>query len=276
MADCYDLHSHSILSDGALSPTELVQRAKQQGVSALALTDHDSVAGLAEARACATQIELTFINGIELSCQWQNYTLHIVGLGINPEHAELLAATQQLQQTRHIRAEKIAAKLAKKGIPNALDFILPAVGVGMVTRSHFAHFLVEQQHVNTQQQAFDRYLGKGKAAYVATQWAEMGEAIHWINEAGGVAVLAHPLRYKFSSNLLKRLLQAFVDVGGRGIEVVTGRSNPDDIQRVSRFAEQFNLAASVGSDFHAPEQWLELGRLAPLPPTLKPIWQLLN
>jgi hypothetical protein len=175
------------------------------------------------------------------------------------------------------RAEKIADKLEKKRIPGALEAVKKAAGEGMITRTHFADFLLSQFHVSTQQEAFDRYLGTGKAAYVSTTWAELDLAVSWITESGGVAVLAHPLRYKLTASWMKRLLAAFKETGGLGIEVVTGRCNSDEIKLAAGYAKRFELAGSVGSDFHSPaNQWVELGRLAPLPEGVKPVWELLN
>jgi len=175
------------------------------------------------------------------------------------------------------RAEKIADKLEKKRIPGALDAVKKAAGEGMITRSHFADFLLSQFHVSTQQEAFDRYLGAGKSAFVATTWSDMALAINWITESGGVAVLAHPLRYNLTASWMKRLLAAFKEAGGLGIEVVTGRYNSDEIKTVAAYATRFELAGSVGSDFHNPSnQWIELGRLAPLPENIKPVWELFN
>jgi 3',5'-nucleoside bisphosphate phosphatase len=277
MTEHYDLHCHSTASDGALSPTDLVQRAHQNGVTALALTDHDTTMGLAEARACADALGMRLIDGIELSTSWQNKCLHIVGLGIDPNYAPLANATHELQTTRLERAQKIAEKLEKKHITGAFEAVKKAAGQGMITRSHFADFLLSQFHVTTQQEAFDRYLGKGKPAFVATTWADMEIAIHWITEAGGVAVLAHPLRYKLTANWMKRLLAAFKEAGGQSMEVVTGRNNTDEIKLLATYASHFELAGSVGSDFHSPvSPWLELGRLAPLPNNIRPVWELLN
>jgi len=276
MPELYDLHCHSTASDGALSPTAVVLRAHQHGVTALALTDHDTTAGLAEAQISATATGIELIPGIELSTLWQNQCFHIVGIGINPEHPPLVEATHNLQATRMERAEKIADKLAKKRIPGAMEAVKKAAGDGMITRSHFADFLVSQHHVDTQQEAFDRYLAKGKPAYVATPWAELALAVNWITESGGVAILAHPLRYKLSANWMKRLLTAFKSAGGQGIEVITGRINSDEINRAATLAACFELAGSTGSDFHCPDQWVELGRLAPLPDYIKPVWELLD
>ncbi|MGZ8190540.1 MAG: PHP domain-containing protein [Methylococcaceae bacterium] len=277
MSEIYDLHCHSTASDGALSPSELVQRAHQRGVTTLALTDHDTTAGLREAQECATTTGIKLIAGIELSTNWQNKCFHIVGLGINPAYPPLAEATQRLQHIRLERAEKIAGKLEKKGIPGALDAVKKAAGDGMITRSHFADFLLAQHHVDSQQEAFDRYLANGKAAYVATIWAELELAVSWITQSGGVAVLAHPLRYNLTANWMKRLLTAFKDAGGQGMEVVTGRNSPDEIKLAANYARRFELAGSTGSDFHSPEnQWVELGRFAPLPDNIKPVWELLG
>ena len=277
MIERYDLHCHSTASDGALTPTEVVQRAAEFGVTALALTDHDTTAGLAEAQQQADSVGLHLIPGIELSCNWQNKCLHVVGLGIDPSYAPLANATHLLQSTRLERAEKIAFKLEQKRIPGAMLAVKKAAGEGMITRSHFADFLLSQNHVATQQEAFDRYLAKGKSAYVSTTWAELEVAINWITESGGVAVLAHPMRYKLTANWMNRLLAAFKEAGGQGIEVITSRMNPDELRRVADFAKRFDLAGSVGSDFHNPANpWVELGRLPALPTHIKPVWELLN
>ncbi|MDD2724693.1 MAG: PHP domain-containing protein [Methylovulum sp.] len=274
--EIYDLHCHSTASDGSLSPTAVVQRAFERGVTALALTDHDTTAGLAEARLCATAAGIKLIPGIELSAQWQKQCFHIVGLGIDPDYAPLAEATHLLQGTRMCRAEKIAEKLAQKHIPGALEAVMKAAGDGMVTRSHFADFLVAGHHVDSQQDAFDRYLAKGKPAYVATPWAELAQAVAWIIESGGVAVLAHPLRYNLTANKMKKLLAVFKEAGGQGMEIVTGRISPDEIRRAAHFAKSFGLSGSMGSDFHSPDQWVELGRLAALPTGIQPVWELLD
>lgn len=276
MPEIYDLHCHSTASDGALSPADLVLRAQRQGVTTLALTDHDTTAGLAEARSQAAAIGVKFIDGIELSTTWEGKCLHIVGLNIDPTYPPLAEATQNLQTTRMQRAEQIALKLEKKHIAGALEAVKKAAGDGMITRTHFADFLLSQGHVCTQQEAFDRYLAKGKPAYVSTPWAELGVAVNWITESGGVAVLAHPLRYNLTANWMKRLLAAFKETGGQGIEVVTGRITSEEIRMSADYARRFDLAGSAGSDFHNPDnQWVELGRLASLPAGVKPVWELL-
>jgi len=277
MADIYDLHCHSTASDGALSPTELVQRAFQKGVTALALTDHDTTAGLVEAECCAKLLGIRLIQGIELSTSWENKCFHIVGLNINPNYPPLAEASHNLLNIRLQRARIIAEKLAKNGINGAFEAVFDTVGKGMITRSHFADYLVSQNHVNSHQAAFDRYLGKGKPAYCSTEWAKLEEAIGWIVESGGIAVLAHPLRYQLTASWMRKLLTAFKATGGLAIEVVTGHYNPDEIRRLASYAINYQLAGSVGSDFHSPENpWLELGKLSPLPKTVKPVWELLN
>ncbi len=278
MSSVYDLHAHSTASDGALSPAELVARAVQQGVTTFALTDHDTVYGLAEAQQAAQELGLHFLNGIELSVTWNHHCFHIVGLNIDPNCATLLNGIAKIQQIRRERTQKIAQLLEKKHISGAYQTVMDRVGEkGMVTRSHFADFLVAQHYVDTEQEAFDRYLAQGKPAFVSTTWATLEEAVAWINQAGGVAVLAHPMRYKLTMSWLRRFLTAFKASGGRGIEVVTGRYNPDEVHRSAELARYFSLAASTGSDFHSPKYgWLELGKLAALPEGLVPVWDLLS
>lgn len=275
MTQLYDLHCHSTASDGALSPTDLIKRAAEKGVTTLALTDHDTTAGLLEAQNSANFLGLTLINGIEISAQWEKLGIHIVGLNITPEHEELQKVIAQLHLMRTERAEKISQKLAKKGILNALESVQKVARNEMITRVHFANFLVSQAHVATVSEAFDRYLGDGKVAYVSTIWTPLETAVQAIRTAGGVAVLAHPLRYKLTATRMRKLLSTFKNAGGQGMEVVTGRYNPDEMRVLANFATQFELAGSAGSDFHSPEnQWLELGRLAPLPEKVKPVWEL--
>ena len=277
MKECYDLHCHSTASDGALSPAALIERAQRQGVSRLALTDHDTTAGLAEARTTAVAANITLIPGIELSANWENRCFHIVGLNINANHRPLAEGCRRIQTIRSERAERIARKLEQKRIPDALNAVKKAAGDGMITRTHFADFLLSQHHVSTQQEAFDRYLGKGKAAYVSTRWAGLEEAVSWITGADGIAVLAHPMRYDLTAAWMKRLLSAFKEAGGRGIEVVYGQNQPEHIRLSADYAQRFELAGSVGSDFHTPANpWIELGRLSPLPSGITPVWELFD
>jgi 3',5'-nucleoside bisphosphate phosphatase len=277
MSETYDLHCHSTASDGALTPSAVIERAQRQGVTALALTDHDTTAGLDEAQHAAEAVGIRLISGIELSCHWQGKCLHIVGLGIDPAYAPLAEATHNLRHTRLQRAEQIALKLEKKRIPGALEAVKKMAGESMITRTHFADFLLSQGHVMSQQEAFDRYLAKGKPAYVVTPWADMSVALDWIIKSGGIAVLAHPLRYQLTASWLRRLLNVFKEAGGQAIEVVTGRYNAEEISNMADYAMRFGLAGSAGSDFHSPaNQYVELGRLAPLPPGIRPVWELLR
>ncbi len=275
MNEKYDLHCHSTASDGSLSPKEVVERAHQQGVTSLALTDHDTINGQQEAAESAVANNINYIPGIEISTTWENKCFHILGLNIDPQNATLNSNIKSLQLLRTERAKKIALKLEKRRVPNAYEAVVTMANGGMITRAHFAKFLLENSYVSTQQQAFDRYLGKGKTAFVSTIWADLHDVIHWINQAGGVAVVAHPLRYKLTASWMRRFLSAFKDAGGQGIEIITGRSSADEIRKSITFAHQYQLAASVGSDFHTPEnQWVELGRLAPLPDNIQPVWEL--
>lgn len=275
MTELYDLHCHSTTSDGDLSPTELVKRAAENGVTNLALTDHDTTDGLAEAKLCATELNINLINGIEISTQWEKQCLHIVGLNIDPTHEALQKIIHEAKIMRQERAEKIALKLEKKGVSGAMDFVRNSPIEGMITRSHFAHFLVSQFHVSTLQEAFDRYLGDGKSAYVSTTWNPLESSVQAIRAAGGIPVVAHPLRYKLTATRMKKMLGAFKNAGGLGMEIVTGRYNPDEMRILANYANQFELAGSMGSDFHSPEnQWIELGRLAALPASVKPVWEL--
>lgn len=273
----YDLHCHSTASDGALSPSAVVQRAHLQGVTDLALTDHDTVDGLTEAQGMADQLGMRFINGIELSATHLNQCLHIVGLGINPQHPALRQGLDDQQRIRGERAHKIADKLAKKRIPDAYPAVALAAGTGEITRSHFADFLVANGYVSSHQEAFDRYLGAGQPAFVPTVWADLAAVVEWIVSAGGVAILAHPMRYQLSNNWLNRMLRCFVAAGGQGIEVVTGRASADEIRYSLQLATTHQLYASSGSDFHSPDNpYVELGRLADLPSSSRPVWQLFH
>ena len=273
--ESYDLHCHSTASDGALSPTELVKRAHAKGVSTLALTDHDTIVGLPEAAQIADELGVRLIPGIEISATYLNQCLHIVGLNIDPKHPALLEGLAQQHAVRAQRAHKIAEKLAKKGFTGVYEAVKAAAGDGEITRSHFADFLVAQGAVKDQQDAFDRYLGKGRPGFVPTQWASLDDAVGWIRSAGGIAVLAHPLRYNLSFKWMNKALAAFKQAGGQGIEVVTGRASADDIQLSLKLLQKHQLYASVGSDFHNPENpWVELGRLAPLPASVTPVWAL--
>lgn len=271
----YDLHSHSLCSDGVLSPRELVARAKEYGVTALALTDHDTLAGQAEAHAAANDLGILAISGIELSCQWSGVGVHIVGLNFDLQSPIITDAVAHQQHVRRERAEVIANKLAKLGMQGALEGAQRFAGDGSVGRPHFAKWLIENNHVPTMSAAFKRYLGAGKPGDVKQMWPTIGEAVSWISSSGGLAVLAHPDKYKLTRTKLNRLLLDFVEVGGRAMEVVSGKQTASVTQYMAHIADKHQLYASCGSDFHVPEQaWQELGQFGSLPSQCQPIWGL--
>ena len=270
----FDLHTHSTASDGSLAPAELVQHAAACGIDVLALTDHDQTAGLSEAAraACVTGIE--FVPGIELSATWSHQTVHIVGLGIDPDCASLQAGIERISAFRHWRAEEIDRRLAKKGIYGALDGARSYAKGAILSRTHFAHFLVAQGHARDLRQVFKRFLVRGKPGYVPGEWASLEDALAWIREAGGLAVIAHPARYKISATRLRQLIGEFRESGGVGLEVVSGSHSRDDIISMSNLSCRFELAASAGSDYHGPENpYLDLGRLPSLPGECQPVWE---
>ncbi|NOY71054.1 MAG: PHP domain-containing protein [Gammaproteobacteria bacterium] len=269
----YDLHTHSTASDGTLTPTELVHRAKEQRVDVLALTDHDTVAGIEEAITAANAHSISLIPGVEISSQWQNTGIHIIGLDIDIQSNELLAQLQQLQTLRITRAQEMGHRLAKEGIPGAYQGALQYTREENLTRTHFARFLVAQGQAHSISSVFKHYLIQGKPGYVKTEWPILEEVVQWIKTAGGIAILAHPARYKFTASKMRRLLQDFKDQGGVGIEVAHGNGNRDETANNIKLAEQFELRASIGSDFHDPAiPWSELGRLPRLPADLPTVW----
>ncbi|MCC6302726.1 MAG: PHP domain-containing protein [Gammaproteobacteria bacterium] len=273
MGVCYDLHSHSRCSDGALSPAELVRHARACGVDVLALTDHDTTAGIAEARAAARDSGLCLIAGVEISVTWAQRVIHIVGLDIDPRCAGLQAGLAGLRWVRRERARHIADRLARCGIPGALEAAEVYAGAEVIGRNHFARFLVERGYVRDAKRAFKRYLGRGGSCHVASEWAGLAEAVAWIRAAGGIAVVAHPTRYAMSRGVMRRFLEEFTAAGGGGIEVVSGRHDVQQARMLAAYAREFGLCASVGSDFHAPENsWTVPGRLAALPPGCEPVW----
>lgn len=271
----YDLHLHSTASDGAYPPRELVAQAAAHGISALALTDHDSTAGLAEAGLAAAEQGLRLIPGVEVSTTWRDKSLHILGLNLDPACEPLRQGLAGLQALRGERAREMGRRLAKAGIPGVFEAARLKAGSGMITRTHFAQHLHEVHLAGSVRDAFDRYLAQGKPGYVPTRWADLEAAIGWIRTAGGVAVIAHPQRYKLTGSWLRRLLGEFRELGGAGLEVVSGTAAPGEVQSSAEFARRFDLAASCGSDFHGPQyQWPKLGRLPPLPAGLRPVWEL--
>jgi predicted metal-dependent phosphoesterase TrpH len=271
----FDLHTHSTASDGAYSPTELVRQAQAAGVTHLALSDHDCTNGLAEAITAAAECGLTLIPAVEISTTWHGKSVHIVGLNVNPNCLALQEGLARLQTLRVSRAEEMGQRLARENIEGGFESARALAGAGMITRTHFAQFLVNQGLASTVRQVFDHFLVQGKPGYVPTQWAGLGEAVDWINSAGGVAVLAHPQRYKLTGSWLGRLLLEFKADGGAAMEVIAGSASPGEIQSSAAAARRYGLLASVGSDFHSPDHsWLKLGRLPELPRDLTPVWRL--
>ncbi len=270
----FDLHTHSTASDGSLTPTELVQRAAACGIEVLALTDHDQTAGLAEASGAARQAGIEFVPGIELSVSWSHQTVHIVGLGIDPSCAALQAGIKRITAFRHWRAEEIDRRLAKKGIHGALEGARAYAKGAILSRTHFAHYLVAQGHAKDLRQVFKRFLVRNKPGYVPGEWASLEETLGWIQEAGGLAVIAHPARYQISATRLRQLLGEFKELGGVGLEVVSGSHSRDDMMNMANLSRRFELAASAGSDYHGPENpYLDLGRLPTLPGECRPVWE---
>lgn len=267
----YDLHSHTSVSDGALTATDLVQRAIDKGVDALAITDHDTIAAYKTLKGPLDDIEL--IAGVEFSTQWENTGIHVLGLNIDLNSDAIKTGTQLQTKARISRARLISEKLAKKGIENAFEGASALASNGYVGRPHFAQYLINIGKVSSMQAAFKKYLGDGKAGDVKQHWAPLPQIIEWIRGANGIAVLAHPLKYKLTNSKLKRLLDDFILAGGQGIEVVSGQQLPQQTQYLAHLCEQKNMLASCGSDFHMPgKHWAELGVFAPLPRNVTPVW----
>ncbi|MEA3641047.1 MAG: PHP domain-containing protein [Lamprobacter sp.] len=269
-----DLHTHSTASDGTLAPRDLIERAAQQGVEVLALTDHDTLAGLDEASEAAHAQGLSLVPGVEISVTWGGRTIHIVGLDVDPACAVLGSGLAGLRGYREQRAIEIAARLERVGWPGALEGARALASGELVGRTHFARFLVQRGAAKDLRSVFKHFLVKGKPGHVAGQWTTLEEAVGWIRAAGGQAVIAHPARYGLTRSKMKRLLDDFRAFGGRGIEVVSGSHSRDDYFTFARWAREQGLLASAGSDYHGPESpWIELGRLPALPEGCKPIWE---
>lgn len=265
----YDLHTHTTASDGDLSPAALVARAAERGVTQLAITDHDTVAAYSSLPA-ATGIGI--VPGIELSTRWRKIGVHVLGLGIAPDDAGLAAGVTAQLSARRRRAERIAERLVRAGLPD----LLPAAerhGGDCIGRPHFAQALVDGGHVSDTRHAFRRYLGAGKAGDVKSEWAPLAEVIAWIAGAGGVAVLAHPAHYRLTRTKLRELVADFRAAGGRGLEVVSGRQQDAVTRHLAELAVDTEMLASCGSDFHRPDRHLaDVGGCAPLPAGLRPVW----
>ena len=268
-----DLHCHSTASDGTLPPAKVVTRAAANSVDMLALTDHDTTAGLDEAYLSAQENNIRLIAGIELSVTWQGKLLHIVGLDIDPEYRPLRQGIRMLKEMREERAQEMGKRLARAGYSNAYENARRLAGNGNVTRTHFARHLIEVGAAKDFTDVFKRFLVRGKPGYYRVDWAPMEDAINWITDSGGVAVVAHPMRYKLTASWLNRVIAGFREAGGKGIEVVCGHNSADDNARSAMFAHKHGLLASQGSDFHEPGKWVELGKLAILPDGIEPVWQ---
>lgn len=250
-----------------------MSRAKEQGVTTLALTDHDTTAGLAEAQQMAADLGIELIHGIEVSCLWRGIGIHIVGLNIDPQHSTMQSAVQQQLDSRQQRAMEIARKLEKVGFKDTYEGAAQFAGDGIIGRPHFARYLVQAGHVKHEGEAFKRYLGAGKVGDVKQLWPDIETAVGWIRASGGIAVLAHPDKYNMTRTKLRALLELFVEVGGQAIEVVSGKQLPQVTRDMANLAERFELWASCGSDFHVPNQhWQELGCFPELPEQCDPVW----
>jgi predicted metal-dependent phosphoesterase TrpH len=273
-----DLHSHSNISDGTLPPETLAQRAHSQGVQLWALTDHDELAGLPRAREAALDLGMAFLTGTEISVSFAGETVHIVGLGFDAQDPDLALGLAATRDGRLQRARDMAAGLAAAGIAGAFEGALRYVAnPDLISRTHFARFLVESGHCPDTHSVFKRYLKEGMPGYVPHRWAGLGDAVRWITRAGGVAVIAHPARYRFSPTEEYALFTEFIAHGGRGVEVITGSHSHSEQVRYADTAREFDLLASRGSDFHdAVESRVDLGDLPDLSGPLRPVWEALS
>lgn len=270
----FDLHAHSTVSDGTLTPAQLVARAASRGLDVLALTDHDDIGGMAEAQSAAEGTGVRVIAGVEISVSSGSRTVHIVGLGLDVTCPRLVEGLRTLRAGRDARAVRIGAALAKAGVRGAYEGALRhATSDRLVSRTHFARYLVESGHARTMQDAFKRYLKEGRPGYVPHAWASLGDAVAWIHAAGGQAIVAHPSRYALTATGLRRLLGEFKDLGGDGVEVFSPSQTRAEAEECARCARVFGLLGSTGSDFHDPrESPLDLGALPPLPAGVEPVW----
>lgn len=273
-----DLHCHSVISDGTLTPEQLALRAAERGVELWALTDHDEVGGQHRAATAARSAGLDYLTGTEISVSFSGSSVHIVGLGFDADNAALTQGLYDTRNGRGPRAREIARQLELAGIPGAYEGALRHAGnPELISRTHFARFLVENGVCADTYEVFKRYLTEGKPGYVAHVWANLHDAVRWIVDAGGVAVIAHPARYDLSHNEEYALFTKFKELGGQGVEVVTGSHRPHEYASYADLAVEFGLAASRGSDFHSPdESQIDLGQLPYLPSQLTPVWELLE
>lgn len=273
-----DLHCHSNVSDGTLTPEAVAERAAANGVALWSLTDHDEVGGQHRAHAAAARLGMGYLPGAEISVTFADKTVHIVGLGFDPDDPQLVQGLADTRNGRERRARDIAAELAKVGIPDAFNGALKFVGnPDLISRTHFARYIVEIGVCADPHEVFRRYLAEGKPGFVPHSWARLSDAVRWITEAGGVAVIAHPGRYDFTPNEEFALFSEFKAHGGRGVEVVTGSHTVAEYARYADMAIEFDLLASRGSDFHDPsESHTDLGSLPDLPGKVTPVWSVLQ
>ena len=270
-----DLHTHSNRSDGELSPGDLINKASTNGIKMMALTDHDTISGLKDANEAAIKHNIKLINGIELSTQWENRAIHIVGLNIDIENKLLIEACEDLSILRKERAIKIGQKLSDAGIDGAYEYVKKISTSENITRYHFAKFLVERKYAKNHADVFKRFLVKNKPGYFSPKWPELSETINTIKAANGVAVIAHPLRYKMTATKLSKLIKEFKNLGGMAIEVITSHDIKSEVIQASNLAKKYNLSASIGSDFHNEKNaWNKFGKLSLLPESLIPVWHL--
>lgn len=273
-----DLHCHSVVSDGTLAPEALAQRAKANGVELWSLTDHDEIGGQDRAMAAACAAGLPYLTGAEISVTFANVTVHIVGLGFDHTEPALVAGLRQTRGGREQRAREMSDELARVGIPGVYEGALKYVGnPELISRSHFARYLVEMGVCKETSEVFRKYITEGKPGFVPHRWATLRDAVAWITGAGGVAVIAHPGRYPFTANEEYALFSEFKALGGQGVEVVTGAHGQADYVKYADFCREFGLVASRGSDFHSPtESHTDLGQLPDLPGSVTPVWELLK
>jgi predicted metal-dependent phosphoesterase TrpH len=273
MSHIPDLHTHSTASDGTLTPEALMRRAWAAGVHTIALTDHDTTAGLAEAGAAASVLGLHLVGGVEISVTWGGRTIHLIGLNVDPAEPRLQAGLARLIAYRAWRAEEIGRRLEKQGIRGAYAGAKALSNGHLIGRTHFARFLVAEGHARDLRDVFNRYLIKGKPGHVSGEWATLEEATHWITGSGGQALIAHPARYKLTRTRLLKLIGELRECGGVGLEVVSGSHSRDEVLSFGALSRQLGLLASVGSDYHGPENpWINLGQLPKLPTGCRPIW----
>jgi len=270
----FDLHCHSNVSDGVLTPAAVAARAHANGVDIWALTDHDEVGGIAAARAAAQECGMQYVTGVEISVTWGGETVHIVGLKFDETSPALVQGLAATRSGREQRGREIARQLAAAGIPDAFEGALKYVGNPLLmSRTHFARYIIERGICGNISEVFRHYLSEGKPGYVEHRWASLRDAVSWIRDAGGVAIIAHPGRYRFSDLAQDALFDEFKQLGGAAIEVVTGSHTPDQYGVYAKLANRHGFLASRGSDFHGPgESRVDLGQLPPLPDSVTPVW----